>query len=190
MAKPKARATSLYCLHIQLQEIVPAIWRRFWIEGNVLLINLHHTIQAAMGWTDAHLHEFHIGAVTYATPDPEDDPERIVVDERRAQLDKVLKGISSFGNLYDSGDGWEHRITVERIEPLPEHPYGCAQIEAGERAYPPEDAGGSHSYQAFLDQYAKNPKHKEVREFLRWAGEDFDPARFDRHAANAARCCA
>ena len=97
VAKVKETSASLYCLRVELDEIAPSIWRRIWIEGNVVLINLHHTIQAAMGWTDAHLHQFAIGGVTYATPDPEDDPERIIVDERRVQLHKVLDGISRFG---------------------------------------------------------------------------------------------
>ncbi len=185
-AKAKSRGAKLYCLRIQLQDIVPTIWRRIWIEGTVSLVNLHHSIQAAMGWTDAHLHEFEIGGVRYATPNDEDETDRVIVDERRAKLDKTLKGISSFGYVYDFGDHWEHRITVEKIEPLPDHPYGCAQVEAGERACPPEDAGGPHAYQEFLDLYAKDPTEEEVREFLRWAGDDFDPARYDRHAANAA----
>lgn len=31
-----------------------------------------------------------------------------------------------------------------------------------------------------------NRSSKEAREFLEWVGEDFDPERLDRHAANAA----
>jgi hypothetical protein len=186
VAKAKTTSASLYCLRVELDDIIPSIWRRIWIEGNVALINVHHTIQAAMGWTDAHLHEFAIGGVTYATPDAEDSPERIIVDEHHVQLHKVLNGISRFGYLYDFGDSWQHTITVEKVAPPPQYPRGCAFIEAGERACPPEDAGGSHAYQGFLDRFAKNPKQKEVREFLLWAGKDFDPNRFDRHAANAA----
>ena len=102
------------------------------------------------------------------------------------QLHKVLDGIVRFGYLYDFGDSWEHTITVEKVAPPPEHSLGSAYVEAGERACPPEDSGGSHGYQTFLDQFAKNRRHKEVREFQTWAGPDFDPNRFDRHAANAA----
>jgi hypothetical protein len=186
VARSKATSASLYCLRIELDGIAPAIWRRIWTEGSTPLIKLHHTIQAAMGWTDAHLHEFQVGAVIYATPHPEDWPERTIVDERRVQLHKVLNGISRFGYMYDFGDSWQHTITVEKVVPPPEHPRGCGYVEAGERACPPEDAGGSQSYQEFLDQFAKNPRHKDVREFQRWAGQDFNPNRFDRHAANAA----
>lgn len=186
MAKAKTKTDSLYCLRIELAEISPTIWRRIWIEERTSLIALHHTIQAVMGWTDAHLHEFQVGGVIYATPHPEDDPERVIIDERRVPLHKALHGISHFGYLYDFGDGWEHTITIEKREPEPAHWRGCAFVEAGERACPPEDAGGAPRYQEFLDQLAKNPRNERVREFLEWAGEDFQPDRFDRHAANAA----
>jgi hypothetical protein len=184
--KAKTRRAKLYCLRIELAEIIPTIWRRIWIEERKSLIELHHTIQAAMGWTDAHLHEFQIGGVTYATPHPEDDLERLIVDERRVTLHKVLHGISQFGYLYDFGDGWEHTIIIEKRVPQPTHWRGCAFVETGERACPPEDAGGAHSHQEFLDQFARNPRHKGVCEFLEWAGKDFDPECFDRHATNAA----
>ncbi|CDQ10961.1 conserved protein of unknown function [Acidithiobacillus ferrivorans] len=32
----------------------------------------------------------------------------------------------------------------------------------------------------------EDPKSEDVQSFLQWAGEDFDPGPFDRHAANAA----
>lgn len=186
MATRKPTASSLYCLHIELNNVTPPIWRRFWIEGGATLGKLHHTIQAVMGWADYHLHEFLIGGVSYAVPDPDDDPKHPVVDERQVVLFKVLAGISSFGYQYDFGDDWQHTIKIEKILPPPEHPRGCAFVEAGARACPPEDAGGPHSYQDFLDRLTKNPKHRDVRAFQRWAAEDFDPERFDRHAINAA----
>jgi hypothetical protein len=186
MPRTKVVASNLYCLRIELEGIAPPIWRRLWIDGGVTLLKLHHVIQAAMGWTDAHLHEFQLGGFSYAIPHPEDDPERVIVDERTVQLEKILKGISGFGYTYDFGDHWQHRITVERIEKATEMSLGYGQVEEGERACPPEDSGGPNGYQEFLDRLAKAPKGKDVREFLRWAGKDFDPARFDRHAANAA----
>lgn len=186
VTRSKTTLASLYCLRVELEGITPAIWRRIWIEGSAPLIKLHHTIQAAMGWTDTHLHEFRIGADVYATPHREDWPERTIVDERRVQLHKALNGISSFGYVYDFGDSWEHTITVEKVAPPPELPRRHAYVEAGERACPPENAGGARGYQEFLDQFTKNRRHKEVRAFQAWAGQDFNPDQFDRHAANAA----
>jgi len=185
MPRTTRSAVPRYRLSITLDEIAPTIWRRFWIPGNRSLIALHHTIQAVMGWTDAHLHEFQIAGVRYATPDPDDNPDAVVVDERQTLLHKALNGISRFGYLYDFGDGWQHTLIVEDVQPLHDEDAAYAYIDAGARACPPEDAGGVTGYQGFLDQLAKNPKSRQVREFLRWAGEDFDPDRFDRHAANA-----
>ena len=179
-------SAGLLCLRIELDDLTPAIWRRVWVEGSISLSTLHHTIQAAMGWTDAHLHEFKIGDVIYAKPHPEDDPKRAIVDERRALVRKTLDGISAFSYRYDFGDAWRHTITVEQRAPMPQHWPGCASVDAGERACPPEDSGGPFGYQKFIDQLAGNPRHAEVRTFKQWAGKDFDPKKFDRHATNAA----
>ena len=41
------------------------IWRRLRIPGDISLANLHHIIQAAYGWDDDHLHQFHIYGKDY-----------------------------------------------------------------------------------------------------------------------------
>lgn len=186
MPAAKATIAQLYCLRIELEGLTPPIWRRLWIEDSVRLIKLHHVIQAAMGWSDAHLHAFQIGGATYATPNPDDDPEWVIVDERSVRLRKVLGGITAFGYTYDFGDDWQHRISVERVAKATEMSRGWGFIEAGQRACPPEDCGGADAYQEFLRQRITTPKSTEVHDFLEWAGQDFDPERFDRHAANAA----
>lgn len=186
MARRKTPPSDFCCLRIELEDITPAIWRRLWIDGGVTLIRLHHAIQAAMGWTDAHLHSFHIGETTYAVPDEMDDPGEAIVDERTVRLDKALNGRSTFEYTYDFGDGWRHRLTVEQVTKANESSHTYGHVEAGERACPPEDCGGPYSYQEMLDALKNDRNGKEAREFLEWAGEDFDPERFDRHAANAA----
>ena len=65
-------------------------------------------------------------------------------------------------------------------------PYGAAFVDAGQGACPPEDSGGAPGYQDFLDLLRDDPESEDVQSFLQWAGEDFDPGRFDRHAPNAA----
>jgi Plasmid pRiA4b ORF-3-like protein len=56
-------------------------------------------------------------------------------------------------------------------------------VLAGARAFPPEDSGGVWGYQRLIEALSDpaDPEHDEYRE---WAGEDFDPERFDREAAN------
>lgn len=183
--RPRAKQQLRYRLHIELADIKPLIWRQVWVEGHMHLLQLHHIIQAAMGWTDAHLHHFTIAGVRYGIPHEEDDPEMPLVDERTIRLDRILEPGSSFRYQYDFGDNWTHIVRVEKSEKI-EEPYGAAIVTDGARACPPEDAGGSGSYQDFLDGLAANPRNEEVISFLEWAGTDFDPDRFDRRAANAA----
>jgi len=59
-------------------------------------------------------------------------------------------------------------------------------VEGGERACPPEDAGGVGQYQEFVASFENDPYGEETEAVRTWAGLDFDPARFDRPAANAA----
>jgi hypothetical protein len=58
-------------------------------------------------------------------------------------------------------------------------------VEAGKRACPPEDCGGSYGYIHFLEAVA-NPKHPEHRDMLDWIGGTFDPEAFDVRDANLA----
>jgi hypothetical protein len=55
---------------------------------------------------------------------------------------------------------------------------------AGQGACPPEDSGGAYSFEQ-LKELLAGPPSPERDEMLDWAG-DYDPARFDLAAANAA----
>ena len=48
-------------VHVSLDDIEPRIWRRLIIPLDTTLADMHPIIQAAMGWKDAHLHEFDVG---------------------------------------------------------------------------------------------------------------------------------
>ena len=109
-----------------------------------------------------------------------------MLDERKQAIAAtVLEVGGTFSYQYDFGDGWEHRIVVERIERI-EEPVGYARVLAGERACPPEDVGGPGGYDALVAAIKTAPGSKEANRYLEWVGVDYDPERFDRHAANAA----
>jgi len=48
----------IYQIKITLNDTKPPIWRRFLVESNVKLPDLHKIIQTVMGWTNSHLHQF------------------------------------------------------------------------------------------------------------------------------------
>lgn len=179
----------LITLRIELVGTTPLVWRRITLDGRSSFANLHHVIQAAMGWHDAHLHQFRLNNRYIGVPDPESDaPDWHTEDERKVFLNRVLTDETVFTYLYDFGDGWEHRLLVEEYDDSDDLRFGDgdAWVDAGERACPPEDCGGVGGFQDFLEKLEDEPYSDESKELREWAGLDYDPARFDRQAANAA----
>ncbi|TMK55323.1 MAG: plasmid pRiA4b ORF-3 family protein, partial [Actinobacteria bacterium] len=62
---PVAAAQNVFRLRITLEDVTPTVWRRLLVPGGVPLAKLHHMFQAAMGWTNSHLHSFTIGDEFY-----------------------------------------------------------------------------------------------------------------------------
>ena len=184
------RAPCLYTLRIELQpdELQPLIWRSLEVDGRISLGKLHHFLQAAFGWTDAHLHEFVIRDRVFALPHPEDAlDDRRIEDERKALLNRLVGAGDSFLYRYDLGDNWQHLVIVETVQENLDHDsHGGAWVIDGARACPPEDVGGVSGYHQFLETVLADSHSDEALRLLQWAGGWFDPEQFDRRAANAA----
>jgi hypothetical protein len=183
---PWVRPTAVQ-LPVTLLDIEPAIWRQLVVPWNFHLGQLHRVIQAAFGWWDSHLHEFTIGGLRYGDPEQVGEPD--LEDDPRA-FDETAVRLHDFGRapdrtflyVYDFGDNWQHRITLERpiaIDPAPR----TASCIAGARARPPEDVGCTRGYERFLEIIA-DPDHPEHRETLTWCGGRFDPEAFDLDRTN------
>ena len=94
MAKAARRADSVISLKVTLRDVRPPIWRRLLVPAGTTLDDLHHAIQAAMGWEDAHLHAFDIAGREYGDPREVDG----AADEARLTVGGVLRsGVSRFG---------------------------------------------------------------------------------------------
>jgi Plasmid pRiA4b ORF-3-like protein len=172
-------------LKIQLLDVIPTVWRRLVVPETITLPKLHQVFQAALGWTNSHLHEFVIGGVRYSEPDPDFDDELGHVDERGIKLHKAL-GIDArcFDYVYDFGDDWHHVVLVEdqHIDAKRQTSIRCID---GENACPPEDVGGAFRYEEFLTAIG-DPSHEEHETYREWSGGRFDPRLFDPDAANRA----
>ncbi len=170
-----------YLLKIQLLDIEPAIWRRFWVPASITLDRLHDVIQIVMGWTDSHLHEFTIGKKRY-TEYPESKEDGLECG--RYRLGELIKRKGrTFSYLYDFGDSWEHELVLEESRYFnPELRMELACLE-GEQACPPEDVGGTPGYIEFCNAL-KDPNHKEHKSYMEWSGGDFDSERFDSGLVN------
>jgi hypothetical protein len=182
-AGKKNAPPSLYQLKLVLLGISPPIWRRVQAPSTMPLSNVHDVLQAAMGWTNSHLHQFHKNGKYWGIPGDDEYADIKVIDERKVPVEKVLRFAGdTMRYLYDFGDDWLHEVVLEKILPsdVPTRPV-CV---AGERACPPEDVGGVHGYQEFLEVIF-DPTHEEYDHYIKWAGKDFAPEKFDADAVNA-----
>ncbi len=164
----------------------PPIWRRVVVPAEFTLTELHHVIQAAMGWEDDHLHEFLIGGLRFGVPDPNDalmgGPP--CINEENARVVDVLKKRGPKSKyIYDFGDGWEHALTLEKSEILvPAAGVTYPICTGGKRSCPPEDCGGIPGFYYKLEVLA-DPNHEEHEELREWMGE-FDREAFSIEAVN------
>jgi len=174
---------SVYQLKVTLDGIEPPIWRRLLVPSNITLDQFHGVIQVAMGWTNSHLHQFIVGKKYYGMLNNDEmDDELETIDERLYTLAQIAthKG-ALVVYQYDFGDNWEHLIIVEEI--LPAEKKSQPRCLDGARACPPEDVGSTCGYEDFL-KAIKNPKHKEHKAMLDWAGGKFDPEALSVEAVN------
>lgn len=184
-----AKQPQIITLHVEIDEIAPAIWRRVEVDSDITLRVLHHIIQAAFGWTSSHLHEFLIEGRTYAMLDNDgvlesiEDLEQEAFDDRKAKLLRLAYPGQKFTYQYDFGDSWMHTITVEKIEPFA-YRMGCANIIGGQRTCPPEDVGGPPGYEELLKVIQTTPNSPQAKDNLTWLGGAFDPDVFDKRVAN------
>lgn len=165
-------------VHIALEGIEPAIWRRVEVPLGLNLKGLHDVIQAAMGWQNHHLFEFRIGENVYGQPDPTWDTGRKILQAKSAKLEALAaQGVETFDYVYDTGDNWRHAITIEAVEaanPAKDYP----RFIDGARRCPPENVGGILGYGEFLEADS-NPRHREHRRLLEWYGGRYDPNDID-----------
>ena len=179
----KMGKSELYQLKIALLGIRPMIWRRVLVPGNIMLPKLHWLIQRVMGWRGGHLHAFRVGGMSYGEPDPDFDDD--MENETKIRLSQIAPEVKSgFVYEYDFGDGWLHRIVVEKILPAEEGKTYPLCV-TGKRACPPEDCGGPWGYVGFLEAIA-DPEHEEHDEMLEWVDGEFDPEAFDVEEINVA----
>ncbi|NJO48028.1 MAG: plasmid pRiA4b ORF-3 family protein [Oscillatoriales cyanobacterium RM1_1_9] len=171
----------IYQIKVTLKGSKPPIWRRLLVSNTITLGQLHEVLQIAMGWTNSHLHQFIAGESYYGLPDPDFDLD--VIDEGTVKLNQLLKQEKdAIIYEYDFGDGWEHKVELEKILPFdPEEKLpSCIK---GRRACLPEDVGGAWGYREFLESI-QDPAHSEYEELLEWIGGEFDPEYFSVQEVN------
>ncbi|MCK5463263.1 MAG: plasmid pRiA4b ORF-3 family protein, partial [Bacteroidales bacterium] len=109
---------TVYQIQIALKGSKPKIWRRVLIPSDISMSDFHYVIQAVMGWTNSHLHQFIQHGLFYTEPqegmwdemDAEDYTDLRVSDLLTREKDTLIYE-------YDFGDSWGHQITLEKVVP-------------------------------------------------------------------------
>lgn len=181
----KKKASTVLQLKIELEDSEPLIWRRFLVREDVLLIELHNTIQTVMGWWDSHLHRFEIEDKGYwngGENEFEDDVQDLDV-ETSLLCDALKPSTKSFRYDYDFGDNWRHTVTIEKRLALEDVVGAIPQCLAGANACPPEDVGNFPGFDKFK-KAMENPGTKAFLEHGQWYGSNFQAESFCSNLVN------
>lgn len=172
-------------IEVSLDQVTPRPWRRFLLRERASFLDLHHAIQHACGWEDAHLFAFRNvgGAVVaglatdfgFGPPDP---------DAAKVRAGDYLKRRWSVVYEYDFGDGWQHTVELKQAVNLEEK--FVRRLLDGDRAFPPEDCGGVPGYADILAVVSGGEAcYHDTADLREWyAG--WDPDAFDLDAARRA----
>ena len=179
------------------------VWRDIVVPVNMTFDKLHKVLQVVFAWQDYHLHEFYIFGEEKCNNDfyinhpgyhkeghrpivnlvcneeafayPNDVPMRF---ETGVKLLEYLPAKMKYN--YDFGDNWQHYIEVIRV--IDSYDKNYPVCLAGEGNTPPEDVGGEHGYEEFLQIIAdkENPQY----EFMSKWGESQGYNEFDIDMVN------
>jgi len=177
-----------YEFKVTLDGVKPPIWRTFWLKKEATFDALHHAIQVACGWQDAHLYSF----LPWSKDDDEGDiatsphgrenlkewGEPVPPDARRKKIAAYFKDGKRHKKcryLYDFGDGWRHTVELRRCIELPGK--FTRKLLDGARAFPPEDCGGLGGYEDCV-RATQGLRTDDREDLLAWLGE-WQPEEFD-----------
>jgi hypothetical protein len=183
-----------FVLHVRMELKNHEVWRRIIVPKHITFPDLHKTLQIAFEWKDYHLHEFSIFAGRPIDLDRKKGNEKrkpiliLVCEEAifsysdsdiamKLEVGERLKDYlpAEIIYKYDFGDGWEHRILIEKV--IDNYEVNYPICLAGEGNTPPEDVGGEPGYKEFLKIIA-DQTHTDYAHMKRWGVgqgyKDFD----------------
>jgi hypothetical protein len=176
-----------HLLRVTLRDVRPKVTRGLLVPSGLSLDRLHQVLQVAMGWEDAHPHEFIVGSLRNGQRYGKGHSSPLFGPATRSEKRFTLMQVaptegSKFLYWYDFGDDWYHDIVVKGIG-VPQRDIATPHCADGKGACPPEDCGGPPGYANLLAALT-NPKHEDHEDACEWLGDDFDPSAFDVDAVN------
>lgn len=144
---------SIYQFKIRIKDISPMIWRRFLIQSDMTLKDLHYVIQILMGWTNYHLNEFIIKGRRYTIPNMIGNPSTCGTYGSNIKLEEFrFRKNEKFLYTYDFTAGWEFEVRLERID-SPKDKKIYPICISGSGASPDEECGGPLRFSKLKDYW-------------------------------------
>lgn len=174
---------------IQLKNLSkPTVWRRILVPETFTFHELHNVIQSVFPWDNYHSYQFSpsgYGSMPLIALNSKEYQVDLNMESSETALKDVFKTEKqTYTYIYDFGDDWIHKITLEKI--LPEKIAKPICIK-GKGKCPPEDCGGVWGYQDLLE-IISDPKHYEYTEMRDWLrmedDEIWDVNEFDLDEVN------
>ena len=174
----------------------PTINRLLSLPPTLTFDKLHRVLQIAFGWTNSHMHDFHVsligdeddkaGFMGHRTclsiyPDPSDLPDDLR-GESKAETEVTLADVyekpewkdkAEIEYEYDHGDSWIHQLSLlGRATPGTNAQVGAPKdvkvlCLTGQGHAAAEDAGGMYGWDDLKDAF-KHPRKADNRERIDW----------------------
>jgi hypothetical protein len=147
-------SAKIYQFKVRLKNISPMIWRRFLIQSNNTLKDLHYVIQILMGWTDYHLNEFIIHGRRYSISNWIGNSSLNGQYGSNIKLEEFkFRKNEKFLYSYDFTVGWEFEVRLEKID-LPQNKRLYPICISGRGASPDEECGGPIRFSDLKDYWS------------------------------------
>lgn len=159
-----------YQIKIAIKHSHPPIWRRCIVPSGLTFSQLGVILNEVMGWSGAHLFQFnfyHMGITIEEEPEEYDWGDEDILDSVDTPIEPFLDHEEWFTYVYDFGDDWEHRVTVEKI--LWDYEFDYPEVIKYKGDTPYEDCGGIYGYYELLE-VLKNPDNPQYEDMTEWVG--------------------
>ncbi len=142
-------------LKIVIKNSKPPIWRRLIVPAGITFSQLSMILNEAMGWDGVHLFEFEFPNEGVRIGEEINEMDMMFDDFDGFEANKIfireyLEENKSFNYIYDFGDDWEHKVTVEKI--ISDYESNYPKVIKYKGNCPPEDCGGIYGYYMLQDR--------------------------------------
>ncbi|MFR2649644.1 MAG: plasmid pRiA4b ORF-3 family protein, partial [Blautia coccoides] len=163
-----------YQMKIAIKNSHPPIWRRFIVPAGLSFSQLSIVLNGVMGWCGYHLFKFEFYHLRLNIKEKYEDfiglGEEEQLEASETIIDPFMEQEDWFSYIYDFGDYWEHRVTIEKVIEDYGPSYPVVLKYKGETPF--EDCGGIYRYYD-LQEILKDPSHPEHENMKAWTEGHF-----------------